>query len=473
MILKHFKFSIRIFLIALPLVFMGLTGYGELSDNPSDKGNYTTDKAFIKDLKYRTFSFFWELADTVSGFTPDRYPTPSFSSIAATGFGLSSYLAGVEEGYITRKEASDRVLKTLRFLYRLPQGKDKTGVAGYKGLFYHFLDMRTGLRYKNVELSTIDTGLLMAGVLSCLHFFDKPDLEEAEIRELAVKLFERVDWEWALNNTDILSMGWHPESGFIPSYWHGYNEAMVLILMAMGSPTHPIPASCWTAWASKYHWAPWQGYEMVNFGPLFGHQYSHIYIDFRGIADEFNRSRGISYFENSRRATLSQQEYCRKNPKNFTDYSAEIWGLTACDGPGYRKVVRNGAEFVFEGYAARGCAADYLIDDGTLAPTAAGGSIPFAPEICLPALENMYKKYDKLLYQEYGFLDAFNPSFTDENGKITGWFDVDYLGIDQGPILLMLTNYQSELIWNLMKKDPYIAAGLKKAGFTGGWIDSW
>jgi hypothetical protein len=465
-----FRQAILWFLFTL---IFGNTVFAFHSKGKNVGGKYVNyaDTTFIKDLKHRTFLFFWELADSVSGFVPDRYPTPSFSSIAATGFGLSAYLTGVNNNYITRQQAAERVLKTLRFLHRLPQGPDKTGVAGYRGLFYHFLDMRTGLRHKNVELSTIDTGLLMAGILSCLQYFDQDLPEEVEIRQLAIKLFEQVDWEWALNKTDSLSMGWHPESGFIDSYWHGYNEAMVLLVMAMGSPTHPIPANCWQAWTSQYVWAPWQGYDQVNFGPLFGHQYSHIFIDFRGIRDAYMREKGLDYFENSRRATLAQREFCRVNPGRFNDYSAEIWGLTACDGPGYFKTKRHGVDFVFEGYAARGNAADYLVDDGTIAPTAAGGSIPFAPEVCLPALEAMYRKYGDSLYRQYGFLDAFNPSFPGVNGRPDGWYDVDYLGIDQGPILLMLENYQTAFIWDLMKQNRYIRSGLKKADFRGGWLD--
>jgi len=277
-------------------------------------------KFTVEDLEYRTFRYFWDLADPATGLIPDRYPTESFSSIAATGFGFSAYLAGIERKYITRKEASERVLKTLRFLYRLPQGPGVSGTGGYKGLFYHFLDMHTGMRFRDVELSTIDTGLLMAGILSCLSYFDGDDPSEREIRDLAEKLYRRVEWDWALNGKDILSMGWHPESGFLNSYWYGYNEAMILIIMAIGSPTHPIPASCWDAWVSKYNWSSWYGYEHVNFGPLFGHQYSHIFIDFRGIFDPYMRAKGFDYFENSRRATLAQRAYCIENPRKFKDY---------------------------------------------------------------------------------------------------------------------------------------------------------
>ena len=179
---------------------------------------------------------------------------------------------------------------------------------------------------------------------------------------------------------------------------------------------------------------------------------------------------GSNYFENSRMATLAQRAYCFTNPGKFTDYGSSIWGLTACDGPGYLKTTRDGKEFVYEGYSARGVADDYHVDDGTIAPTAAGGSIPFAPEICTQALESMYSKYGDLVFREYGFIDAFNPSFTIGKGNEKGWFDVDYLGIDQGPIILMIANNRSGLIWNLMQKDKYLTAGLKKAGFAGGWL---
>lgn len=459
-----------IIVLIIYVVFIFFAGVSCHSQNKDMLTKNIPAKFSLEDLEYRTFRYFWDLADSISGLIPDRYPTKSFSSIAATGFGLSAYLVGVDQKYISRKDAAARVLKTLRFLYKLPQGADKTGVAGYKGLFYHFLDMRSGLRFKNVELSTIDTGLLMAGILSCLRFFDGASEDEREIRDLADKLYRRVNWKWALNGKDILSMGWHPESGFIDSYWYGYNEAMVLIIMAIGSPTHPIPASCWKAWTSKYVWASWQGYEHVNFGPLFGHQYSHIYIDFRGIRDEYMRSKKIDYFENSRRATYAQQAYCIANPGKFNDYGKGIWGLTACDGPGYLKSAWQGKEMVFDGYSARGTAVNYNVDDGTISPTAAGGSLPFAPEICIPALEAMFNKYGGSLYQEYGFKDAFNPSFSQQKGDEMGWFDVDYLGIDQGPIVLMIGNNRTGLIWDLMKRDPYILSGLKKAGFSGGWI---
>ena len=424
----------------------------------------------LEDVEHRTFNYFWELADPATGLIPDRYPTRTFSSIAAVGFGLTACIIGADRNYINRKEAAERVLKTLRFLWNLGQGPATAGTGGYRGLFYHFLEMKTGYRFKDVELSTIDTGLLMAGILACMSYFDANNEAEKEIRDLADLLYRRVEWDWTLNGKDILSMGWHPESGFLNSYWYGYNEAMILILMAIGSPSHPVPVSCWNAWTSHYHWAAWYGQEHVNFGPLFGHQYSHMFIDFRGIRDPYMRAKGIDYFENSRRATIAQQAYAKDNPGKFRDYSDSIWGLTACDGPGYATHDWNGKEVVFDGYSARGTAADYHVDDGTIAPAAAGGSIPFAPEICIPALRAMFDKYGTALYQEYGFKDSFNPTFTWGNGNENGWIDKDYIGIDQGPILIMIENYRTGLIWNILKKNPYITHGLLKAGFTGGWL---
>ena len=430
------------------------------------------------ELQRRTFNFFWELADT-NVQIPDRWPTPAFSSIAATGFGLSGYLVGVEQGWITREQAAERVLKTLKVLYELPQGDAPEGMSGYRGFFYHFLDHQKARRFKDVELSTIDSGLLLAGVLSCQSYFDRDNPTEKAIREFADLLYRRVEWDWMLNTNNRISMGWRPERGFIHAEWFGYTEAMILYTLALGSPTHPIPAASWDAWCQNYQWDEFHGQPHINFGPLFGHQYSHIWIDFRGIQDAYLCEKGIDYFENSRRATLSNRAYCIENPNNFKGYSPNIWGLTASDGPTDFYSKNKGAALCeqdqgrFRGYNARGVAGDYLEDDGTIVPTAAGGSVPFAPEVCLPALEAMWNMYYDSLVGPYGFKDAFNPSFTACGQLPEGWFDVDYLGIDQGPILLMLENYRSELIWDIMKKNPYIQRGLQRAGFSGGWLQDW
>jgi hypothetical protein len=423
---------------------------------------------FLDSLSRHTFNYFWELADSNTAQVPDRWPTPSFSSIAATGFGITTYLVGVERMYITREQAATRVLRTLTFLNTLPKGPDSVGVAGYKGFFYHFIDMKTGLRFQQVELSTIDTGLLFAGILSAQSYFDQDNETERQIRALADTLYRAIEWEWALNNNATMSMGWHPEKGFLASQWKGYNEANLLYVLALGSPTHSIPAQSWSAWTSTYQWADFYGQEHVNFGPLFGHQYSHMYIDFRGIQDAYMKEKGIDYFENSRRATYANRAYCMANPAHYKNYSSTVWGLTACDGPG--NTTNANPNVAFMGYSARGAAAYYTHDDGTIAPTAAGGSIPFAPEICIPALHAMKNQYGEKIYKQYGFVDAFNWSIVNRDSTM-GWIDADYLGIDQGPIVIQLENYRSELVWKLMKKNPYIVAGLKKAGFTGGWLE--
>lgn len=423
---------------------------------------------FAKDLKQRTFNYFWQLADPRSGMVPDRAPTKSFSSIAATGFGLAAVITGVEEGYITREQGATRVLTTLQFFRDLTQAPDATAVGGYRGFFYHFVDMQTGHRYKKVELSTIDTGLLMAGVLTCYSYFNGDNSTEQTLRETALQLYSSVEWDWAMQPDGLMSMGWTPEKGFIEASWKGYNEAIILLILALGSPTHPIDANSWKKWTEGYTWRDFEGWPHVNFGPLFGHQYSHMFIDFKGIQDEYMRQRGIDYFENSRRATLSQQAYCQRNPKKFNDYSGTLWGLTACDGPGWTEKSFNGKQMIFDGYAARGVSSDYTVDDGTLAPAAAGGSIPFAPEICIPALLAFKESYPGL-YAEFGFKDAVNPSFTDQHGK--PWINPDYLGIDQGPILIMMQNYQKATIWNILKQNPFVVKGLRRAGFSGGWLD--
>jgi hypothetical protein len=275
-------------------------------------------------------------------------------------------------------------------------------------------------------------------------------------------------------------MGWHPEPGrgFIPHDYRGYNEAMFLYVLALGSPTHPVEPAAWAAYTSTYRWADFYGQEHVNFAPLFGHQYSHAWIDFRGIRDAFMREKGIDYFENSRRATLSQRAYAIANPMGWKGYGPDMWGLTACDGPEDTVLVIDGRPRQFWTYRARGAAADEVQDDGTLAPTAAGGSIPFAPEIAVPALMEMRRRYGENLFTRYGFLDSFNPTLTEpmllQHGRIVpgvGWFDGDYLGIDQGPIVLMIENHRSGLVWRLMRDNPYIVRGLCRAGFTGGWLE--
>ncbi len=464
--------------------FLAATGAAVASSvvGPIGRAEPTAGKAdeeFLENLQRRTFDWFWDTANPDNGLVPDRWPNESPSSIAAVGFGLAGYGVGVERGYISRDQAIERVRNTLRFFWEAPQSEDPAKAAGLRGFFYHFLGMQSGLRHWNCELSSIDTGLLMCGVLFCREYFDRDDEREREIRGRADALYRRVEWSWFQPRPPLVCMSWRPERGFSDHDYKGYDEAMFLYVLALGSPTHAIDPAAWNAFTDTYTWGEFYGQEHVNFAPLFGHQYSHAFIDFRGIRDAYMREKGIDYFENSRRATYSQQAYAAKNPMRWKDYSDEIWGLTACDGPADVKRQYEGEEREFHSYWARGASLEYVNDDGTLAPTAAGGSIPFAPEICIPALRAMQQRYGDALYTKYGFLDSINPSFTFKDfdlkhGRLVegvGWVDDDYLGIDQGPILLMSENFRSELVWKAIAKSPYFRRGLKRAGFTGGWLD--
>jgi hypothetical protein len=370
------------------------------------------------------------------------------------------------------------VLTTLRFFWNAPQSDASSGTTGHRGFFYHFLDMNSGHRFERVELSSIDTSLFMAGALFCQSYFDRDDPVEREIRDLAERLYTRVQWNFYQVHSPAITMAWFPERGFERAEYRGYNEAHLLYILALGSPTHPATAEAWPEWTKTIRWGSFYGYEHANFAPLFGHQYSHVWIDFRGIQDDYMRGKGIDYFENSRRATLSQRAYAIDNPGRFDGYGQNIWGLTACDGPLDANLEIGGRSILFHTYHARGAALGEIRDDGTIAPTAAASAIPFTPQESMAAIEAMIARYGSNLYQQYGFLDAFNETLkrTDVNlqhGRVVpdaGWFDGDYLGIDQGPIVLMIENYRSELIWNVMKKNPHVRRGLERAGFLGGWL---
>jgi hypothetical protein len=424
---------------------------------------------FLDTLQARTLQFFLRTADSTTGLSPDRWPSRSPSSIAAVGFALTTYPIAVERGLISRAEAAERTRRVLRFLSNLSRGDRASEPARNRGFFYHFVAMNTGLRVWNCELSTIDTGLLIAGALFCQSYFVADEPEEKEIRALADTLYRRIDWAWAMDGSPGIRLGWYPDRGFLQETWTGYNEAMILYLLALGSPTHPIPSSSWNHYTSTYLWAEYQGLEFISFGPLFGHQFSHCWIDFRGIQDSIVRARGIDYCENSRRATASHRAYAIENPAGFVGYSDSIWGLTACDGPREAVLHIGGRERRFQTYAARGVSVDWVNDDGTIAPTAAGGSVAFAPELCIPALTAMRRAHGDRLFREFGFTDAFNMTFITP-ATPAGWYDDDYLGIDQGPIAIMIENLRNGFVWEIMKKNPAIVQGLHRAGFTGGWL---
>ena len=433
---------------------------------------------FLEDLEHRTFRWFWDVADPVTGLVPDLAPTPTFSSVAAVGFGLTAYTIGAERGWVSRTEAAGRAGRTLRFLLEAPQSGRAADVTGYRGFFYHFLDMKTGRRFKTVELSTIDTALLAAGALSCMSYFDRDDPIEAQVRADADALYRRIEWDWARPRPPGVAMGWTPEEGFHSWNWHGYNEGMILYVLALGSPTHPVDPTAWEEFTRTYRWGECFGQEYVACAPLFVHQYSHVWLDFRDIRDAYMRGKGIDYFENSRRATYAHRAYAIRNPNGWMGYGKDVWGLTACYGPLDGDLEVGGRRRHFFTYAARGVSMEEVRDDGTIAPTAAAGSIPFAPEIAIPALREMKRQWEKDLWNDFGFLDAFNPTLKDpgvpvQHGRIAagvGWFERDQLGIDQGPIVAMIENYRTELVWKTMRRNPYIVAGLQRAGFTGGWL---
>jgi hypothetical protein len=433
---------------------------------------------FLETLQERTFAWFWDTTNASNGLVPDRWPDINFSSIAAIGFGLTAYGVGAERGYVTREQARDRTLTTLRFLWNAPQSGEPRDVTGYRGFFYHFLNMEKGLRYQTVELSAIDTALMMAGVLFTQSYFDRDDAAEREIRDLAEKLYRRVEWNWMQPRAPLIAMAWRPEKGMTPNDYKGYEEAMILYVLALGSPTHAISADAWKVRTGNYRWDTFYGQEFINYAPLFIHQYSHIWIDFRRIHDSYTREKGVDYFENSRRATYAQRAYATANPTGFRDYGENMWGLTACIGPGGGKALVSGREVQFHTYWARGASSGDIRDDGTIAPTAAAGSLPFAPEIVLPALKEMQKRYGARVFRRYGFIDAFNPTVAaiglkPASGTVhpDGWFTDNYLGIDQGPIVLMAENHRSGLVWEVMKKNPHLVRGLCRAGFAGGWME--
>ena len=431
------------------------------------------------DIERRAFDFFWETVNKANGLVPDRWPNPPFSSIAAVGMALTVYPIGVERGWITRDAARDLTLTTLRFFDQLPSGDAERGTAGHRGFFYHFLDIKTGLRFRDTELSSVDTALLHLGMLFAAAWYDRDDTAEKEIGRLAYDIVDRADWPWLQRGAPQVSMGWHPGRGFIERNWDGYNEGMMVYILGLGATRRPLPGGAWSAWTEPYP-RFWRGEGQTRhlaFAPLFGHQYSQMWIDFRGIHDAVMRGAGFDYFENTRRATYANRAYCIANPMKWRGYSRDIWGLTACDGPGNFQLPYRGETRTFYGYSARGpLGQPDERDDGTIAPTAALGSLPYAPEIVIPAARALRRV--PRLYGRYGFLDSFNPTFRysdvrPEAGTVdprTGWVAGHWLGIDQGPILGGIANHRSEFIWKTMRKSPVIRRGLERAGFTGGWL---
>ena len=420
----------------------------------------------LNKLQRDTFEYFLKESNRDNGMVPDNTRQGAHSSITAIGFALTAYAIGVERGFITRSEAVHRTLTTLRFFRDSEQSEDP-GATGYKGFYYHFLYMDTGRRAWESELSTIDSTFLIAGMLTSAMYFNGDAPEEREIRRIAEDLYARADWAWALNRGETVTMGWKPECGFLPYRWEGYNEALILYFLAIAAPLHPIPAASFAVRVKTYCWKELYGQEYLYAGPLFIHQLSHMWVDFRGIQDEFMRSKGIDYFENSRRATYAQRQYAISNPLRHKGYNEHCWGVTASDGPGPATLRIDGVDRAFFDYTARGV--PFGPDDGTIATWAAAASLPFAPEIVLPALQHFSDVYPEIT-SKYGFKCSFNPTFDDGSQQQRGWVSKGYYGLDQGPIVMMIENHRTEFLWSLMKKCPYIVDGLRKTGFTGGWL---
>ena len=423
----------------------------------------------LEALQRQAFEYFLRAANPDNGLIADSSRAGAPCSIAATGLGLAAYVVGAERGFLPRRDAAARTLTTLRFFRDSPQGEEPDA-TGHRGFYYHFLDMKTGRRVWQSELSMIDTAILIAGVLTSGMYFSAAADDEREIRDLARFLYERIDWPWAAADSRVVHMGWKAGAGFLSYGWEGYSEAMLLYILGLGSPTHPLPAESYGAWCRAYQWENLYDIDYLFAAPLFIHQLSHVWIDLRGIQDAFMREKRSDYFENSRRATVVQQQYALRNPMWFKGYGESCWGFTAGLGPGFsQQRAEGGIERQFYGYVARGV--PFGPDDGTLAPWAAAASLPFAPEIVLAALRHYRDAYPETLSED-GLLTSFNPSFDAGDGAHQGWLAAEHLGLDQGPVALMIENYRSGLLWRLMRECPAIVTGLRRAGFGNGWLGS-
>ncbi len=426
-----------------------------------------TDEALLERFQRGAFSYFLGNVNPENGLAADTSRKNSPASIAVVGFALSCYPIGVERGWMDRAEAVRLTLATLRFFSTSTQS-EAADATGYKGFYYHFLDMREGKRVWKCELSLVDTTLLLAGVLVAATYFSAANDKEAEIRNLAEALYKRVDWAWAQGGEPTIRQGWKPDGGFLHYGWDGYNEATILYILALASPDHPVPDSGYAAWTKTYQWENIYGYDVLYGGPLFMHQYSHAWIDFAGIRDQFMREKNCDYFENSRRATLIQREYARRNPYSYAGYGKDFWGLTANDGPSIPKMLIDGRERTFFGYSARGV--PFGPDDGTVAPWASLASLPFTPRLALSALRYFCESYPGLARD--GMLpSSLNPTLANQmDYGPDGWVSEGYYGLDQGLVVMMIENYRSGMIWSLMKRNAYIRAGLELAGFRAGWL---
>lgn len=388
-----------------------------------------TDEKLLDEIQRVTFDFFWNEASPQTGQVKDRAlangnDARSMSSIAATGFGLTSLCIGDRRGFGKKDHILSRVRNTLRFLAkRMPHEH---------GFFYHFIHMETGHRWEKCELSSIDTALLLCGVLTARQYF-----ADQEIKDLATAIYERVDWPWMLNGGATLSMGWKPESGFLGARWEHYCELMMIYLLGIGSPTHPLSPDTWKAWTRPV--IKYQGIEYISGNdPIFTHQYSQAWFDFRKKRDAYT-----DYFENSIKATKAHKLFCLSLRDRFPDYSDDLWGISASD--------------YASGYTAWGGPPPQGPIDGSIVPCATGGSLAFLYDDCMRVLRNIRGRYQERAWMRYGFVDAFNP--------LSGWYDQDVLGIDLGITMLMAENHRTGFVWETFMKNPEAQTAMKRAGF--------
>jgi NADPH:quinone reductase-like Zn-dependent oxidoreductase len=429
----------------------------------------------ILELQRSAFRYFLDYTNANNGLVADNTVEDAPCSIAATGLGLSCYPIAVANGWLKRADAAERVLTALRFFEHSPQGPE-ADATGYKGFYYHFLNMKDGKRAGTCEISTVDSAFLLAGMVAAGAYFECEVPAEREIRETVDALLRRADWQWALYGVPCNENGWPtrviedvtivhggtPENGFISYRYQGYDETLLMHVLGFGSTSFPLPPECYDAWQKSFDWRMQYGTEYLYAGPLFIHQLSHCWLDFRGITDRFIQGKGLDYFENSCRAIKVQQRYAQENPQKFHGYGPHFWGLSASDGPGPATKTIDKIDRDFWMYVARGV--PDAPDDGTLSIGAIAASLPFAPELVTETLREIVRAYPNLR-SKHGLRASVNPTFGD-------WVSPLNYGLDQGPIVMMIENHRTGLVWNLMRLCPYVWRGLRQAGFSGGWLES-
>jgi hypothetical protein len=434
-------------------------------DQPPQVEPLKKQRELLDDLQNRSFAYFVNQINHDNGLVADSTWNNSPASIAAVGFSLPVYAVGVEHGWMQREEAVERSLAVLRLFSQNAKGSEPSELE-YQGFYYHFLDMQTGQRVWQCELSTIDTAILIAGMLAAGAYYQADKPGDIEIRQRVDQLYQRVNWPWALNGGMALSHGWKPEDGFLPYRWQGYDEALLLYVLGLGSPTFPLPVPSYQAWTSSFRWETLYDIPFLFAAPLYIHHFSHIWIDLRDIQDQYMKAHSSDYFQNSRKATYIARQYAIENPHQFIGYGENAWGISASEGPIREAgpVEVDGRQFY--GYLARGVPEP---DDGTLSPWTVITSLPFAPEIALPSIEHYLTHYPHL-YGSYGMMCSINPTYPGKIDGLEGWYSNNYYGLNEGPVVLMIENYLNGFVWDLMKRQSSISVGLKRAGFLGGWL---